>query len=303
MISAGHSYIIAAKKASILSFRMSPTENPPFPLPLQPARPANRRRGVRTRSHPSFRTLMALILREMSTRYGQSPGGYIWAVLEPLGAILILAFGLSLLIRHPSLGTSFILFYATGFMPFSVYQNVQNTVSRALNFSRPLLMYPAVTWLDALIARAALNILTGVMVSYVLLAGIVLIGKTNAVIDIGPVIIAMVMTALLGVSIGALNCLLIGMFPAWEVVWSIVSRPLFLASGVMFLYEDLPRSVQTFLWYNPLLHIVGEMRRGFYPMYSPQYVSPAYVILVSLGLLAFSLVLLQRFHADILDQT
>lgn len=282
---------------------MSSTEHPPFPLPLRPRRASARRPGVRTRSFASFRTILALILREMSTRYGQSPGGYLWAVFEPLGAILILALGFSLLIRHPSLGTSFILFYATGFMPFSVYQSIQNTVSRALNFSRPLLMYPSVTWLDALVARAALNILTGVMVSYLLLGGIVLFGKTNAVIDIGPVILAMFMTALLGVGIGALNCLLIGMFPAWEIVWSIISRPLFLASGVMFLFEDLPRSVQTFLWYNPLLHIVGEMRRGFYPMYSPQYVSPAYVILLSLGLLAFSLVLLQRYHADILDQT
>jgi capsular polysaccharide transport system permease protein len=282
---------------------MSSTEDPPFPPPLRPLQPAKRPLGVRTRSFPTSRTILALILREMSTRYGQSPGGYLWAVLEPLGAILILALGFSLLIRHPSLGTSFILFYATGFLPFSVYQNVQNAVSRALNFSRPLLMYPTVTWLDALIARAALNILTGVMVSYLLLAGILVLGRSNAVLDIGPVILAMTMTALLGVGVGAMNCLLIGMFPAWEVIWSIISRPLFLASGILFVYEDLPRTIQAFLWYNPLLHIVGEMRRGFYPMYSPEYVSPAYVILVSVGLLAFSLVLLRRYHADILDQT
>ena len=282
---------------------MSSTEDPPFPPPLRPLQPAKRPLGVRTRSFPTSRTILALILREMSTRYGQSPGGYLWAVLEPLGAILILALGFSLLIRHPSLGTSFILFYATGFLPFSVYQNVQNAVSRALNFSRPLLMYPTVTWLDALIARAALNILTGVMVSYLLLAGILVLGRSNAVLDIGPVILAMAMTALLGIGIGAMNCLLIGMFPAWEVIWSIISRPLFLASGILFVYEDLPRTIQDYLWYNPLLHIVGEMRRGFYPMYSPEYVSPAYVILVSVGLLAFSLVLLRRYYADILDQT
>ena len=282
---------------------MSSTEDPPFPPPLRPLSPAKRPLGVRTRSFPTSRTILALILREMSTRYGQSPGGYLWAVLEPLGAILILALGFSLLIRHPSLGTSFILFYATGFLPFSVYHNVQNTVSRALNFSRPLLMYPTVTWLDALIARAALNILTGVMVSYLLLAGILVLSRSNAVLDIGPVILAMAMTALLGIGIGAMNCLLIGMFPAWEVIWSIISRPLFLASGILFVYEDLPRTIQDYLWYNPLLHIVGEMRRGFYPMYSPEYVSPAYVILVSVGLLAFSLVLLRRYYADILDQT
>lgn len=195
------------------------------------------------------------------------------------------------------------MFYATGFLPFTVYQGVLNTVSRALNFSRPLLMYPAVTWLDALIARAILNSLTGIMVSYLVLVGIVTFSDTTTVLDAGPIALATFMTALLGVSIGVMNCLLIGLFPAWEIIWSIVSRPLFLVSGIMFIYEDLPRNIQWLLWYNPLMHITGELRKGFYPMYSPDYVSPSYVILVSLVLLTFSLILLKKYYRDILAQT
>ena len=54
--------------------------------------------GLRPRRFKMGRTVMALMLREMSTTYGRSPGGYLWAVLEPLGGIammtLILAVGL-----------------------------------------------------------------------------------------------------------------------------------------------------------------------------------------------------------------
>ena len=56
------------------------------------------------------RTILALILREMSTTYGRSAGGYIWAVLEPAAGIALLAFAFSLALRAPSLGTNFALF-------------------------------------------------------------------------------------------------------------------------------------------------------------------------------------------------
>ena len=265
--------------------------------PLPPQRPAP---GV-NRSWATPRAIMALMLREMSTRYGRSPGGYIWALIEPLGAMIILAVAFSLLLRAPSLGTSFLLFYATGFMPFTVYQNVSLYVSRAIGFSRQLLMYPAVTWVDAVMARFILNALTNILVAYILLAGILAVIDTGAVLDLPPILIAMGLALLLGLGIGVLNCALIGLFPSWDLIWSIVTRPLFLASGVIFIYEDLPRGVQDILWYNPLMHVVGYMRLGFYPMYAPQYLSLAYTAGVALVCMALGLILLGRYHRDIIN--
>ena len=244
---------------------------------------------------------MALILREMSTRYGRSPGGYVWAVLEPLGAILVLSFGFALLIRTPSLGTSFILFYATGFLPFSLYQTLSNTVARSIVFSRALLFYPAVTWMDALIARFSLNALTGVLITYLLLVGILIVSDVRVVINMEVVIEAMLLTMVLGLGIGVLNCALMGLFPIWDVVWSIATRPLFIVSGVLFLYEDLPANVQAILWWNPLLHIIGLMRSGFYSTYSPDYVSIPFVVGIGLICMTMGLILLKRHYRTILN--
>lgn len=33
----------------------------------------------------TFRTVMAMVLREMTATYGRTPGGYIWAIIEPVG--------------------------------------------------------------------------------------------------------------------------------------------------------------------------------------------------------------------------
>ena len=245
---------------------------------------------------------MALILREMTTKYGKNPGGYLWAIVEPMGAILILSLAFSLLIRTPSLGTSFVLFYSTGYLPFSLYQTISLTTSRAISFSRPLLFYPAVTWLDAILARFILNAVTGVLITYILLSAVLAVTNTRVVLDFVPMVPAMLLAMALGLGVGTLNCALIGVYPTWDLIWSIITRPLFIASAIIFIMEDLPSLVQNVLWFNPLVHITGLMRTGFYPMYSPQYISIAFVLGVSLAAFVLGLILLGRYHRDILNR-
>ncbi len=269
-----------------------PPPAPPAPPPAQAG----------PRRFPTARTVLALVLREMSTRYGRTPGGYAWAVLEPLGAILVLSTAFALVLRTPALGTSFILFYATGYMPFSLYQVLSNTVARAVNFSKPLLKYPAVTWLDAVLARFLLNSLTGILVTILLLTGILAAIDNRTILDLPPVVEAMALAMLLGLGMGVLNCALMGLFPIWEVIWSITTRPLFIASGVIFLYDTLPPLAKDVLWYNPLIHIIGLLRTGFYSTYPAAYVNHVYVLGVSLALLAMGLILMGRYHRDILNR-
>nr|WP_319947359.1 ABC transporter permease [uncultured Shimia sp.] len=256
----------------------------------------------RPRTLRPARAIMALALREMATRYGRSPGGYVWAIVEPLGVILILGFGMSLVIRNPPLGTSFLLYYATGLVPFNLYQSLSNVISRSIHFSRALLYIPAITWLDAVLARLLLNTLTGILVGFVALCSIVLVTDMHVSLRFSPILQAIALSILLGFSIGMLNCVLIGLFPTWAVVWSVVTRPLLLASGIFFNFEGLPQQLQTVLWYNPLMHITGLMRTGFYPMYTAQYVNQIYVIFVCLGTLSFGLILMGRFHQKVLRE-
>ena len=245
---------------------------------------------------------MALILREMSTRYGRTPGGYIWSILEPLAAILVLSVGFSLVMRSPSLGTSFLLFYATGYLPFNLYQTVSTTVSKSIGFSKPLLQYPAVTWVDAVLGRFILNSLTGILITIILLSGILLVVNTRAIVDAPPLIQSIALSMQLALGVGGLNCALAGLFPIWEVIWSIITRPLFLASGVIYIYEQLPPFAQDVLWYNPLIHLTGLMRTGVFSMYAPQYISQTYVIACGLITLTMGLILLGRYHRDILNR-
>ena len=245
---------------------------------------------------------MALMLREMASRYGRNPGGYLWAVVEPLGMILFLAAGFALMLRAPSLGNSFILFYATGYLPYSLSLKVARMVMTSLNYSRSLMKYPVVTWLDAVTARVLLHTLTETLVAYIILAGIIVVVDTQVVLDFGPILISFLMAALLGLGVGLVNCVFIGFVPVWLTIWNVFTRPLFLASGVIWIYSDLPTVARDVVWYNPLVHITGIAREGYYQTYEPQYISYIFVFGVALTLTALGLILMRRFHLDILNR-
>ncbi len=271
-------------------------------MSTQPQEPRTATPGSAPQSVGRGRVIAALMLREMSTRYGRTPGGYVWAILEPLGMILILGWAFSLLARSPSLGVSFLLFKATGFMILQVFTVLGGQVGHALTFSKPLLRYPRVTWVDAVAARFLLNAMVVMVVSILILSGIIIFEQLTVVLHWGPILIAMGFAAGLGLGVGCLNCYLFMRFPVWTQLWSILTRPLFIISGVIFLYEDMPAIAQQVLWYNPLLHLTGLMRDGFYPLYRPTYISLTYVAACIMVPMALGLLLLRRYHRELLNR-
>ncbi|MCR8726848.1 ABC transporter permease [Frigidibacter sp. ROC022] len=266
------------------------------PIPRPPLRPAQSF-GLRR----SPRVIMALVFREMSTTYGQSSLGYLWALLEPLAGILLLTLVFSLAFRSPSIGTSFPLFYASGLLPYLAYQQISQKISQALRFSRPLLFYPRVTFIDALLARLILNALTQVMIFVLVLAGILIAYRIDVILNIPAIALSLAMSFSLAFGVGVLNCYLFWQIPIWRSVWKVVNRPMFVLSCVLFIFDDVPQPYQDWLWWNPLVHVVGMMRSGIYATYDSSYVSPLYVFLVALATAAFGLLQLHRWHRNIVE--
>ena len=171
----------------------------------------------------TIRAVFALILREMATTYGRSPGGYFWAVLEPVAATALLAFVFSLAFKAPPMGDNFPLFYATGLLPFMMYIDINTKVSQSIQFSRPLLFYPSVTYFDALTARFILNLVTHIVIFIFVITGIIFIFSVHTIINYHSVFNGMMMAAALAFGVGSLNCFLISLFPVWLRIWTILT--------------------------------------------------------------------------------
>ncbi len=250
-----------------------------------------------------MRAILALMLREMSTSYGRSPGGYIWAVAEPVAGIVFLSFVFEQVFQKPPIGMSFPMFYATGMVPFVMFNDLHNKVSQSLMYSKALLAYPTVTFVDALLARFLTNLITQVMIAYLVLGGSMFLFEGRMNVDMVEVLLGLAMVALLALGIGTLNAFLFSRIPALQQIWSVMMRPMFIFSCVMIMYDAIPQPFRGWLWWNPILHGVGAVRGGFYDTYDPYYVSPLYVLGVALSCMALGLLLLRAHHRDILSNS
>lgn len=241
-----------------------------------------------------LRVLGALVLREMSARYGRSIGGYFWAVAEPAGGIVLLALVFSFSLFRPPLGNSFMVFYATGIIPFYTYNSIASSVAASVQSNRGLLTYPAVSALDTVFARLILETLNYMMIALVLFP--ILIYYDNAIVSISfqHILMAMLMAAAFGLGVGSVNAVIIGFFPTWKHLWGVINRPLFILSGVMFTYGMIPMPMRDYMWFNPLVHVIGQMRMGFYGTYDGTYISWAYVFGIAATLFVFGGFLMRR---------
>ena len=248
------------------------------------------------------RAIIALMLREMTTTYGRSPGGYLWAVLEPVAAIAFLSLVFSAFLGSPAMGNSFAMFYATGMIPFLLFNDMHGKVAQSLMFSKQLLAYPKVTFLDAIIARFLLTLITQLLVAHLVFGGTMIFFEGWMNFDMLRVMTGLILAAFLGLGIGVLNSVIYMRFPVWQQVWSVLTRPLFLLSCAMILYEGIPQPYQDWLWWNPLIHAIGMVRTGFYTTYDGYYVSPLYALFVSMLCLSLGLVLLRRHYRNLFER-
>jgi capsular polysaccharide transport system permease protein len=247
----------------------------------------------------TLRTIMALVLREMTSTYGRSPGGYLWAVIEPAAGIALMAFIFTLFLRNPPLGSNFLLFYATGLLPFMMFLSISTKMSQTLAYSRQLLSYPRVTIIDALAARLILNVITQLMVSIIVLGGILGFFDLEATFHLPAILLSYAMAIGLGAGIGTMNCFLSASIPVWSNIWAVITRPLLIVSCVLHLFDSTPMPWRGYLWFNPLIHVVGEMRSAFYMGYDAPYVSVAYVFGVALVIGLLGLLFLSRYYRNL----
>jgi capsular polysaccharide transport system permease protein len=162
------------------------------------------------------------------------------------------------------------------------------------------MVYPRITITDAILARFILNVLTQLLVSYIIIGAILLFYETRTILIVERVALSYAMAMALGFGVGTMNCYLMSLSTVWQQAWSILTRPLVIVSGVIFHYESIPEPFRSYLWYNPLVHVTAEMRSAFYIGYNADYVEPMYPFGIALFLTFMGMVLLLRYHRDII---
>ncbi|MGN7755331.1 ABC transporter permease [Sinorhizobium sp. 22678] len=240
------------------------------------------------------RITAALMIREMSTRYGGKPGGYLWALFDPVAHVVMLTLIFQTIARLPSLGTSFPLFFATGYLPFHCYHSMQSFISGTIKANKALLNYPIVTPLDTVVSRYVLQTSTSFLIVIIVMNVVALESSLTLHVDVTSATKACGLATLLGLGVGLSNIALFSCSSIYEQVFGLVMRPMMLLSGVFFLPHLIPHPFDNLLLYNPVVHTIILFRRSIYPEYWAQGLDLDYLyaftaISVFIGLSLFTL--------------
>ncbi|BAF72686.1 ABC transporter permease [Sulfurovum sp. NBC37-1] len=230
-----------------------------------------------------FSVIKALFLREVEMRISIGKSGLFWLFFEPFLQVSIL-----LAIRAFSRGgdTSYDLavFMASGFIPFNMFRHVLGSSSNAFVANRGLFVYRQVKPVDALVARALVELfLTGMVSVMFFTIGFFMEYKNFLPENTLMVFLSVVWLWIFTIGISLLVAVGSTFFVSIGKIVAVSSFVLLVSSAVFYPIISLPPLVQKILLYNPLTHFM-EMIHGFYlDSLDDRFVDYRYVMLWTLS--------------------
>jgi capsular polysaccharide transport system permease protein len=241
------------------------------------------------------RSIGALVLRDIRSRYGESRLAFLWSLMEPFLHIGVLAVMFQFTMHgRPPLGDNFFFFYFTGVMPYLLVSHLIMHVGHAVKAQRQLLQIPTVAPIDVVVAKCIVEHFTSAVIFLMFFGLFAVFGVDPLPVSLPHVFLAVLLTAMLGFGLGMLCAALFEFGAMVEHVVGLIVRFLYFASGIFYVPAAMPVDVRDIIGYNPFLHIIDCMRVGFFRSYEPEWMDLGYaakcaLVALLLGLAAMTL--------------
>lgn len=229
----------------------------------------------------------------LRTEHRNAIVGLLLTILQ--SAVFLMAFLLLYLIlgiRQSPIRGDFVLFILSGIMMFMLHVQTVGAVSSSHSLSNNLAKHtplnPAI-----LISAAALAVLYRQTISCIAILWLYHVLLTPLNIENWPGCLAMyLLTWFCGTCVGLI---LLGLRP-WSpktanLLTRIYQRVNMFASGKMFVANVLPGFLMPWFLWNPLFHIIDQMRGFIFINYSPLRTSPTYALWFALAALMIGLLI------------
>jgi capsular polysaccharide transport system permease protein len=233
---------------------------------------------------PAFRRYAAVILALLHQEFHERRRSFLGSIaelLEPLFIMVAITMVFTYIGRAqvPPLGTSPMLFFATGVYPHFLFLYTSSAARRQTSIRS---RFPVEQQLDHVFARTVLRVVDYTILGILLFSGIALFATPAAIPHpLGPLLLAAVTIVMLGFAWGILDLVIGRKFKIWMSISPIIGRGMMLVSGEFFVVDFLPPNVRYVLSFNPLLHAVMLFRLSFYS-YKPFTLDVPYLLACSL---------------------
>lgn len=246
-----------------------------------------------------WRSLQALVIRNMMTRYGRANVGFLWVVLEPMfltvGVMLVWS-----LFRSPhERGVQLVALVMTGYMPLTLYRHIVGGCLHVYRRSVPLLYHRNITFIDVLVANCMLEFLGTSAALTIVYSVLALSGITSPIRDIGLAVAGWMTMAFLSFGLASLFAALSEISDTFERFIQPIQYLLLPISGIFYMVEWLPYKARQLIWWVPHSHCYEMFRAGFFGEHVTTHWTWWYPLLWALGLTAAGLGLIENARRNI----
>ncbi|MCS7231519.1 MAG: ABC transporter permease [Elusimicrobiota bacterium] len=236
-----------------------------------------------------YRVVIALLVRELKTRFGKYRLGFIWAFLEPM--LLMSVFigirgimagsirgGIERFIYH----IEYPLFLASGLLPFFLFRHSVTQLMNTITANRGLFAYQPVKPIDAFLARWFLEGLIFIVLWIFIFGALYKLNFTFEIKNPLGLIAMYFLFYLFSFGIGLIFSIAVELFDELRNIISIIMLLLFFLSGIFFSILQIPERYRIFLLWNPVLHFIELCRENMFYLYEIEDCSYLYVIIATL---------------------
>ena len=235
------------------------------------------------------RVIWALILREMTTRYGRENIGFLWIIGEPIlfcGGVAIAWTTMRPAHEHGLPVTAIVI---TGYIPLTMWRHCIGRAVKAYESNGSLLFHRQVTPLDIITARSALEVAGTVMAGLIVAIIAVMVGFMDPPKDIGLVLLGLTYQALFCYACALLIATLSEMSDVMEKFVGVISYLAIPFSGAFTMVDWVPKHFQFILLWSPSVNNVEMIRGGQFgsashPIYDLYYDTWMTALLLVIGI-------------------
>ncbi|MEX3693367.1 ABC transporter permease [Paraburkholderia sp. BR14263] len=246
-----------------------------------------------------LRVIVALLLREIITRYGRHNIGFLWLFVEPMMFTLGIATLWYVTKAAHGHDVPIVEFALTGYSTVLLWRNCATRCVGGLKPNLSLLFHRNVTPLDVFLARIALEIAGATISFYSLTVIFFLFGLAELPANLSRVIGAWMLTSFLSTGLGVFVGAVSELSEVAERVWHTATYLLFPFSGSVFMVEWLPPPARQAVLLLPWVHGVEMLRSGYLGQAYRYHYSPAYMLASSSILLLMGLLVLRIVHRHV----
>lgn len=235
------------------------------------------------------RIVVALLMREILTRFGRHNIGFLWLFVEPMLFTLgVTALWTATKSVHGS-NLPIVAFALTGYSSVLLWRNMPSRCILAVTHNLAIMNHRNIRVIDIYLARVLLEA-AGATISFVVLSLIFIsIDWIKPPENILQIAYGWFMLAMFGMSLAFFLGALSEQYELIEKLWHPASYLLFPLSGAAFLVDSLPKQAQEFVLALPMVHGVEMIREGYFgtrinAVYDAGYMAASVMVLLFIGL-------------------